>query len=219
VKTLRVSDRAGWRVWLDRNHQSEKEVWLVLRKRHSKKKWISYDEAVEEALCYGWIDGIIRRVDEASYVQRFTPRKPGSNWSRSNMARFRRLVSEGRMAAPGLAAFEEGGAEKWSAQFFELGSLLDRRNRRSEPYSEFLRIPTMSTGIYVLKKGETDLQRAHVEDELYYVIEGRSMFRAADQDRKVGPGTLIFVPSGVGHSFYDIEAKLVVLVFFAPVET
>ena len=77
MKVVSVEDRAAWRVWLSSNHANEREIWLLFYKKASGRSSISYDDAVEEALCYGWIDSVIRRVDEYSYAQRFTPREPG----------------------------------------------------------------------------------------------------------------------------------------------
>lgn len=77
-------------------------------KKSSGQVGISYDESVEEALCYGWIDGIVKSVDEASYAGRFTPRRPGSNWSASNVARIKKLVAEGSMTSAGLAVIPDG---------------------------------------------------------------------------------------------------------------
>lgn len=220
MKTLRVPDREGWRDWLNQNHQSEREVWLILYKKGAGKKAASYDEAVEEALCFGWIDSIIRKVDGESYAQRFTPRKPGSNWSASNTARIDKLIREGRMTDSGLTVFDAKAAEDRHMQAFEMDGLLDRRKqKKNKRYSEFLRVSSFSSGVYVLKAGKTDLQTPHDEDELYYVVAGRAMIQVADEERKVRPGTLIFVPARVSHRFHDIEADLAVLVFFAPAET
>jgi mannose-6-phosphate isomerase-like protein (cupin superfamily) len=219
MKTLSVPDREGWRNWLSQNHKSEREVWLVLYKKGAGRRGISYDEAVEEALCFGWIDSIIRKIDGESYAQRFTPRKSGSNWSASNIARINRLIREEKMTASGLAVFDAKETQKRPMQVFEMQGLLDRRKRTDKRYSEFLRVSSFSSGVYVLKAGETDPQTPHGEDELYYVVEGRAMIRVADQERKVGPGTLVFVPSRVSHRFHDIETDLAVLVFFAPAET
>jgi quercetin dioxygenase-like cupin family protein len=86
-------------------------------------------------------------------------------------------------------------------------------------YREFLRVPAMSAGLYVLAAGATDLQRPHQEDEIYYVVRGRARFTAGAQDREVSAGSAIFVAAEVGHRFYDITEELAVLVFFAPAET
>jgi uncharacterized protein YdeI (YjbR/CyaY-like superfamily) len=118
MDSLRAVDREAWRDWLSRNHKTGKQVWLTLYKKDSGKHGVSYEEAVEEALCFGWIDSAIRRVDGESYAQKFTPRKPGSRWSDSNRARVRRLIDEGRMTEAGIAAYdssEDGPAPKRGA--------------------------------------------------------------------------------------------------------
>ena len=103
-ETVRVRNRDDWRRWLAKHHADKKEIWLVYYKKTSGKQGISYDESVEEALAYGWIDGQIKTIDEQSYAGRFTRRKPTSNWSESNIARVKKLLAEGRMAPPGLAS-------------------------------------------------------------------------------------------------------------------
>jgi uncharacterized protein YdeI (YjbR/CyaY-like superfamily) len=107
TETLYVKSRDEWRSWLEKNHQSEKEVWLLYYKKHTNKPRIGYDEAVEEALCFGWIDSVVRRIDEDSYCQRFTPRRSGSGWAPSNVIRVKHLIESGRMTEPGLALFNE----------------------------------------------------------------------------------------------------------------
>jgi uncharacterized protein YdeI (YjbR/CyaY-like superfamily) len=102
-ETVTFRSRDGWRRWLARHHNDKKEVWLVYYKKASGKSGVSYDESVEEALAYGWIDGLTKSVNEISYASRFTPRTPKSNWSASNIARVKKLLKEGRMAEPGLA--------------------------------------------------------------------------------------------------------------------
>jgi uncharacterized protein YdeI (YjbR/CyaY-like superfamily) len=99
-----AEDRSAWRAWLSEHHASASEVWLLLHKQRSAKRCISLAEAVEEALCFGWIDGKLRRVDDQRHVLRFCPRRPHSVWSKSNQERVRRLIREGRMTAAGLAA-------------------------------------------------------------------------------------------------------------------
>jgi uncharacterized protein YdeI (YjbR/CyaY-like superfamily) len=106
-KTLKVRNRLEWRRWLARHHADTREIWLVYYKKISGKSGITYDESVEEALAYGWIDGQFKSIDEDSYAGRFTPRKPKSNWSASNIARVKKLLAEGRMAEPGLALIPE----------------------------------------------------------------------------------------------------------------
>jgi uncharacterized protein YdeI (YjbR/CyaY-like superfamily) len=102
-----AADVDAWRAWLKANHADAREVWLLIHKKHVDEPCVSYDEAVEEALCWGWIDGLANSWDDRSYAQRFTPRKPGSVWSESNVARVERLLASGRMQPPGLALVEE----------------------------------------------------------------------------------------------------------------
>ncbi|HEY4870536.1 MAG TPA: hypothetical protein VIJ03_01425, partial [Candidatus Dormibacteraeota bacterium] len=106
-KTLKVRNSLEWRRWLVKHHADTKDIWLVYYKKASGKSGISYEESVVEGLAYGWIDGLTKSIDDASYACRFTPRRPGSNWSASNIARVKTLLAEGRMAAPGLATLPE----------------------------------------------------------------------------------------------------------------
>ncbi len=101
--TLYVTNRDDWRAWLQANHVRESEVWLIYYKKHTGQPSIPYDVAVEEALCFGWIDSTVKRIDDERYMQRFTPRKDNSNWSELNKTRARKLIAERRMTKAGLA--------------------------------------------------------------------------------------------------------------------
>jgi mannose-6-phosphate isomerase-like protein (cupin superfamily) len=101
---------------------------------------------------------------------------------------------------------------------YELPRLLDER-RPDQHYLEFLRVPALSAGLYVLPAGGADPQRAHHEDEIYYVAAGRGMIRVGTDDRAVGPGAIVYVPAGVEHRFHAIARELRVLVVFAPAES
>jgi uncharacterized protein YdeI (YjbR/CyaY-like superfamily) len=103
LNTLDVSSAATWRAWLARHHATASEIWLVFHKIHTGKPSISYADAVDEALCFGWVDSLIRRLDEDRYARKFTPRKADSRWSTSNRERYARLKAAGRLAKPGLA--------------------------------------------------------------------------------------------------------------------
>lgn len=107
-------DARAWRSWLESNHDEAAEAWLLYFKKHTGKKSIVYEEALDEALCYGWIDTTVRRVDDDSYAQRWTPRKKGSKWSEVNKGKVARLLEAGRMTPAGLAAVEEAKANgRW----------------------------------------------------------------------------------------------------------
>ena len=104
-------------------------------------------------------------------------------------------------------------------KFFDLPTISAERAPGGERYREFLRVPTMSAGIYVLAAGSTDWQKPHKEDELYYVVRGWARMRVGDQEEMVNPGSVIFVAAEAHHCFFDISEELEVLVFFAPAET
>ena len=104
---IKASSRSKWRAWLVDNHASESEVWLVYYKKHTGKPSVTYMESVKEALCFGWIDGIKKSIDEETYMHRFTPRKPGSKWSPLNIRLAGELIEAGQMAQAGLKAFEQ----------------------------------------------------------------------------------------------------------------
>jgi len=102
-RLLRVESREAWRAWLDANRGSAREVWLVFFKAHTGRPSVAYEDAVEEALCVGWIDSLVKRLDEERYARKFTPRNPGSEWSATNVRRVAKLVREGRMTTAGMA--------------------------------------------------------------------------------------------------------------------
>jgi mannose-6-phosphate isomerase-like protein (cupin superfamily) len=103
--------------------------------------------------------------------------------------------------------------------FASLPEIEEQRSESGRSYREFLRVPPMSAGLYVLPAGGTDRQKPHREDEIYYVVRGRARFVAGSEDREISAGSVIFVAAQVGHRFYDITEELAVLVFFAPAET
>ncbi|MDQ6677358.1 MAG: YdeI/OmpD-associated family protein [Acidobacteriota bacterium] len=101
-RTCDARSRQEWRNWLQEHHDSEPGIWLVFHKQHTAEASISYDAAVEEALCFGWIDSIVMRLDDDRYARKFTPRKPDSRWSTTNRLRYADLKSRRLLAAPGL---------------------------------------------------------------------------------------------------------------------
>jgi mannose-6-phosphate isomerase-like protein (cupin superfamily) len=105
------------------------------------------------------------------------------------------------------------------AAFFALREIDRQRAQSGKLYLEFLRVPAMSAGLYVLAAGSTDLQRPHHEDEMYYLVRGKGRFRAGDQDTEVSAGSVLFVAAEVEHRFYDVSEELAMLVFFAPPES
>lgn len=102
-----LKTRAEWRNWLAKNHDKSAGVWLVFYKKHTGKPTLDYDDVVEEALCFGWIDSIIRRLDEDRYARKLTPRKADSQWSESNKQRVKKLLRKGLITEVGSCRIEE----------------------------------------------------------------------------------------------------------------
>lgn len=103
TKSFTPSNQKDWRKWLEKNHNREQEVWLMYFKPASGKSNIDYETSVEEALCFGWIDSIIQRIDEHKYARKFNPRRIGSQWSETNKRRVLKIIREGRMTKAGQA--------------------------------------------------------------------------------------------------------------------
>jgi uncharacterized protein YdeI (YjbR/CyaY-like superfamily) len=103
LATLDVRTRAEWRAWLAEHHASLAEIWLVFHKRHTSKPSVDYEDAVEEALCFGWIDSLVRRLDDDRYARKFTPRRADSRWSGINRRRYAAVESRGLLTDAGRA--------------------------------------------------------------------------------------------------------------------
>ncbi len=115
---LLFENRRKWREWLEKNHDASKEVWLIQYKKHTGKAGMSYEEALEEALCFGWIDSRSRRLDEERFLLRFTARKPDSLWSRVNKEKAESMIAAGRMTPAGFARIEEAkGNGRWDSAY------------------------------------------------------------------------------------------------------
>lgn len=111
---------ADFRAWLEANHDTASELWMGLRSKDVTPRGLTWADAVPEALCFGWIDSVSHRYDDTARAQRWTPRRPGSNWSKVNVAHVERLIAEGRMRPAGLAAYEARSAERTGVYSYEL---------------------------------------------------------------------------------------------------
>lgn len=107
MKRVCVKNRDEWRDWLSQHHDKSAGIWLVFYKKHTGKPSLEYEAAVEEALCFGWIDSIIKKIDDESYVRKLTPRKPNSRWSNLNKKRIMKLQRQGLMTKAGMARVKE----------------------------------------------------------------------------------------------------------------
>jgi uncharacterized protein YdeI (YjbR/CyaY-like superfamily) len=165
MKTLYVKTRREWRAWLRKNSTRLEEIWLVYYKKNSQEPRIAYDAAVEEALCFGWIDSITKRIDEARYAQKFSPRRPQSRWSASNIRRAKRLIADGKMTAPGLKAFDGHSVRKIPPLPTQLPRNLELQfEKQTAAWENFHQFPPfyrrMTIGwVASAKKDETKLKR------------------------------------------------------------
>ena len=122
-------DAAQFRAWLEAHHESATELWMGLHKKHVADRGLTWDEAVPEALCFGWFDSVSQGIDEDSRRQRWTPRKSSSIWSAVNIAHVERLTAEGRMRPAGIAAYERRKPERSGIYAYEAGRELDDEQR------------------------------------------------------------------------------------------
>ena len=107
-ETIYVTTREEFREWLEKNHKFKKEIWLIQYKKFTGKPSIPYVEAVEEAICFGWIDGFEKGMDDQRYAKRFTPRRQKSLWTETNIERARKMIEEGKMTEAGRATLPKG---------------------------------------------------------------------------------------------------------------
>jgi uncharacterized protein YdeI (YjbR/CyaY-like superfamily) len=119
VKPIYFSSPQEFYDWLEEHHESQTEVYVGFHKQHTGKRAMSWSDAVDQALCFGWIDGRVNTIDEDRYMQRFTPRRPNSNWSNVNVAKVKQLIEDGRMRPAGLAAFERRQESKTGVYSYE----------------------------------------------------------------------------------------------------
>ncbi|HTP10867.1 MAG TPA: YdeI/OmpD-associated family protein [Anaerolineae bacterium] len=156
--------------WLKKNHAKSTELLMGFYKVNSGKPSLTYQEALDEALCFGWIDGIRKSIDEERYTIRFTPRKPSSNWSNVNIKRVNQLIAEGRMLPAGLAAFEARKAKKSGVYTYEnrpqqLSAEYEKKFRSNKKAWEYFQVQaayyqrTAYGWVMTAKKEETRLRR------------------------------------------------------------
>jgi uncharacterized protein YdeI (YjbR/CyaY-like superfamily) len=167
---LDVSNVVDWRSWLRKHHLTKQGVWLIFHRKESGTLSISYEEALDEALAYGWIDSIVKKIDHEKYARKFTPRRPWSIWSKSNINHARRLSKEGRMTRWGLDAFAKRTAkvsllEKFNAEGVRIPKDLEQALRKNKKaWSRFKRFTTSYRKRYLIwiagaKKPDTRKKR------------------------------------------------------------
>ncbi len=165
METVIAKDRAQWRRWLAKNFARCEEIWLVFYKKATGKQTVSYDHAVEEALCFGWVDGMKKNLDEQCYAFRFTPRKPNSQWSKSNLVRVERLIAEGKMRRAGLEAYNSENRREVAPMPTEMPKdLADRFRKQRAAWANYEKFPPgyrrMTAGwVASAKKEKTRIKR------------------------------------------------------------
>lgn len=183
LKTFPATDRERWRAWLAENHASEREVWVVFPKKQTGERCMSYEESVEEALCHGWIDSIIKRIDERSYARKFTPRTDHQNWSELNRRRVAKLMQEGRMTEIGLAKIGYSNPElqprKSKPKAQAVPTFVEQALRKNkQAWENFMRLAPSHQRNYVLwissaKREETRAKR--VQGAIRLLIENQKL--------------------------------------------
>jgi uncharacterized protein YdeI (YjbR/CyaY-like superfamily) len=152
-RTVAPRTRPAWRTWLARNHRSASEIWVIFQKKSTGKQTLSLNDAIEEALCFGWIDGLVKSIDAACYALRFTPRRKRSAWSDSNVRRARRMIAEGKMTPAGLAVLGPGlqqGEPAPRVYVTRLSTDLARTLRQDKKaWATFHRLPPSHQKMYV----------------------------------------------------------------------
>jgi uncharacterized protein YdeI (YjbR/CyaY-like superfamily) len=167
-----------WRSWLSENHAIKKTVWLIIQKKASKKQGIRYEEAVLEAITYGWIDGKIKRLNEDEFMQRFTPRRKNSVWSLSNRKRAERLISENRMTQAGLKKVKDAKQNgRWDKAYSSIrgvaeipDDLFETLKKNKTAYENFESYPPSTRFIYVHWINEAKRQKTR-ERRIYTVVD------------------------------------------------
>jgi uncharacterized protein YdeI (YjbR/CyaY-like superfamily) len=186
MKTVEVNKRAEWRAWLSANHDKEAEVWLVYHRKKTGKTAVEYGPSVEEALCYGWIDSINKKLDDTKYVRKFTPRKESSKWSPSNKKRVEQMIRKGLMTEHGLQKVEaakrvgtwDSPVQKPALTFempAEFAEALKKNRRAQETFGKLARTYQKQYlgWIEVAKRPETREKR--IMESIQLLAEGKKL--------------------------------------------
>jgi len=172
-KTFYARNRREWRSWLFRNHRTAPEIFLVYYKKHSGKPRVSYNDAVDEALCYGWIDSILKPIDGDCYAQRFSPRRPTSRLSAMNHERVRRLIAARRMTRAGLAriahVFDHRKDTKQRLKWEIPEDILKRLKRDPTIWKNFQRFPESYKRIRIGWIAATRRRDTHAQRLAYFL--------------------------------------------------
>ena len=180
-KILYVTKKEEWRNWLKENYNKEKEIWLVYYKKDSKKPRISYNDAVNEALCYGWIDSTIKNIDQEKFAQRFTPRRPNSKLSEMNKERIRRLIKEKTMTSIGLKAVSHVFDKDEEKNFVIAPDILKEIKKNEQAWENFQKF---SEGYKRVRIGYIESQGKHSDDAFKKSL--KNFIKNTEKNKKFG---------------------------------
>lgn len=180
---LQFQNKDEWRAWLSENHATQKEAWLVILKNNVIKPGISYEEAVEEAVCFGWIDGVMKSANAEFYYLRFSPRKRGSIWSVSNQGRVEWLIAQGKMTEAGMAKIREAVENgEWQAAILRedtsnLPEDLERAlDKKIEAKAKFERLTASQKKLFLywIESAKTEKTRQkRIQETIEMVVNNR----------------------------------------------
>ena len=197
LPTFYARDRAAWRRWLARKHERAQGVWLVRYKAKTGKPCVSYEDSVEEALCFGWIDGRMQRVDDEHHVQMFTRRRPKSTWAASNKRRVAALKKAGLMMPAGLAAIEEAKRNgSWTsldaAEALEvpadLTAALRKKKSAAANFEAFSPSAKKAYLYWILSAKRPETRAARIADSVRYAAQNLKLDAGRDRDRSARKG-------------------------------
>ena len=186
--TLFFERREGWRGWLEKNHDKANHVWLIHYKKGSGKKSMTLEESVEEAICFGWIDGKLRKIDDEKFVVRFSPRQPNSVWSKINKERAEKLMVTGRMTKAGIATIEKAKASgSWENAYTNkikdaIPSDLEEALRKNEQaWSNFQNFANSYRNMYIgwVSSAKTEeMRKKRIEKVVEQSLQNKKLFGA-----------------------------------------
>ena len=169
---IEASDRNEWRSWLEENHAKVQEIWLVYYKKSTGKPTVTYTDSVEEALCFGWIDGLKKSIDSERYAYRFTPRKAGSKWSPLNIRLAKKMIEKREMTEAGFAAFDQ------RVNYDE--EILKARSSKAIPLT-----PEIEKGLQANKKAWKNFKNLAPSYRKQYVAWLRSAKKAETREKRL----------------------------------
>jgi uncharacterized protein YdeI (YjbR/CyaY-like superfamily) len=177
--TLDVRTRQQWRQWLAKHHSSSPGIWLVRHKQHTGVETMPYDDVVCEALCFGWIDSLIKRLDDDRYAIKVTPRKPTSKWSDVNRKRWKDLEAAGRLAAPGLAAAPTSNRYAAKPVIPELPAYIAKAfkaNRKAWQYFQSLpRRPRRDFVVWIHMAKRPETRGRRIQESIALLADGKKL--------------------------------------------